>query len=42
MSSWMRISWKTHVNTSQSTWKFIGVLHISHVLLLLTPYWTKV
>lgn len=42
MSSWMRISWKTHVNTSQSTWKFIGVLHISHVLPLLTPYWTKV
>lgn len=41
MSSWMRISWRTLVNTLQSTWKFTGELRISPVLPLLTPYWTK-
>lgn len=38
---WMRISWKMHVNTWRSTWRFTGVLHISPVLPLLTPYWSK-
>lgn len=42
MSSWMRTSWKMHVNTLRSTWKFTGVPRISPVLPLLTPYWTKV
>ncbi len=41
MSSWMRISWRMHVSTLQSTWKFTGVLRISPVPPLLTPYWTK-
>lgn len=39
---WMRISWKMHVNTWRSTWRFTGVLHIYPVLPLLTLYWTKV
>lgn len=39
---WTRISWKMHVNTWRSTWRFTGVLHTYPVLPLLTLYWTKV